>query len=140
MTRTRTVFVVDGDLDGRLALGDLLEDQGWQAVLLPGPREAVAALACARPALVVTELWRAATPDGASFAALLAQARRCRSPVIVFTAWSTKAISACLDIPVVSKPNIATLLRSIDAIAFPRVPQHAPRDLGAGTAPVLTTA
>jgi FixJ family two-component response regulator len=38
MTRTRTVLVVDEDLDGRLALGDLLEDQGWEVVLLPHPR------------------------------------------------------------------------------------------------------
>jgi CheY-like chemotaxis protein len=140
MTRTRTVLVVDEDLDGRLALGDLLEDQGWEVVLLPHPREAVAALGCRRPALVVTELWRAGTPDGASFAALLAQARRSRSPLIVFTAWSTRAISACLDIPVVSKPNIGALLRSIEASSLPPAPLHVPRELGAGSSRVLTTA
>src|SRR6185312_4262262 len=76
---TRTVFVVDEDFDGRHALGDLLEDHGWEAVRLSGPREALAALAHLRPALVVTELWRPATPDGASFAALLAETGRARS-------------------------------------------------------------
>jgi DNA-binding NtrC family response regulator len=139
---TRTVFVVDEDFDGRHALGDLLEDHGWQAVLLPGPREAVAALGCRRPALVVTELWRPATPDGASFAALLAETRRARSPVIVFTAWSTRAVTACLDITVVNKPNIRMLLPLIEAALAPPAPlaARAPFELNPSASAALTPA
>jgi DNA-binding NtrC family response regulator len=137
---TRTVFVVDEDFDGRHALGDLLEDHGWEAVRLSGPREALAALAHLRPALVVTELWRPATPDGASFAALLAETGRARSPVIVFTAWSTRDVMACLDIPVVSKPNIRMLLPLIEAALSPPAPARAPRELSPAPAAASCTA
>lgn len=138
---TRTVFVVDEDFDGRHALGDLLEDHGWEAVRLPGPREAVAALASVKPALVVTELWRPATPDGAAFAALLAETRRARSPLIVFTAWSPRAVTACLDIPVVSKPNVRMLLPLIEAALRPSpVAARTPRELNPRTAAALTPA
>ncbi len=111
----RTVFVVDEDVDGRRALGDLLEDDGCEVVLLPGPREAIAALAGARPALVVTDLWTSTEGDGALFTTLLAEARRSRASVIVFTAWSTRALTPRLDVPVVSKPNVGTLLPLIEA-------------------------
>ncbi len=111
----RTVFVVDEDVDGRCALGDLLEDGGCEVVLLPGPREALAALACSCPALVVTDLWTSTEADRTLFASLLAEARRSRTSVIVFTAWSTRALAPRLDVPVVSKPNVRTLLPLIEA-------------------------
>jgi CheY-like chemotaxis protein len=111
----RTVFVVDEDVDGRRALGDLLEDDGCEVVLLPGPREAIAALAGTCPALVVTDLWTSTEGDGALFATLLAEARRSRASVIVFTAWSTRTLTPRLDVPVVSKPNVGTLLPLIEA-------------------------
>jgi DNA-binding NtrC family response regulator len=111
----RTVFVVDDDVDGRCALGDLLEDGGCEVVLFPGPREALAALARTCPALVVTDLWTSTEADGALFDTLLAEARRSRASVIVFTAWSTRALAPRLDVPVVSKPNVGTLLPLIEA-------------------------
>lgn len=108
----RMAFVVDEDVDMRGALGEFLENEGFTAVLFPGPREARAALAAGAPVLLITDSWvRSSWND--QFDALLSEANRSGCPVIVFTGWKTTLLPGRSAVPIVSKPDIRTLLRFI---------------------------
>jgi len=123
------VFVVDDDLDCRIALGDVLEDLGFSPTLFHDPGEALAALARTPPALIVTEMGRPGTPAAAPFQAMLAAATRAELPVMVFSGWTRTAAELPLPFPFIAKPDVAALLDMIRALCprRRRDPKAAPR-------------
>ena len=120
---TRMAFVVDEDMDMRGALGEFLENEGFRPVLFPGPKEALAAFTRGAPVLLITDSWtRSAWND--PFDALLSEANRAGCPVIIFTGWKTTLLPGRSAVPIVSKPDIRTLLRFIRDRAAQPVPQR----------------
>jgi FixJ family two-component response regulator len=113
----RGVFVVDDDLDCRIALGEVLEDTGLSPILFADPREALAALAQTPPALIVTEIGKVGTPGAGPYRALLAAAMRAELPVIVFSGWNRTAAGLRLPFPFVAKPEVQVLLEMVRALA-----------------------
>jgi len=109
---TRTAFAVDEDVDMRGALGEFLENEGFKAVTFPGPKEALAAFTRDAPVLLITDSWTRSSWNE-SFEALLSQANRSGCPVIIFTGWKTTLLPGRSAFPIVSKPDIRTLLRFI---------------------------
>ncbi len=120
---TRMAFVVDEDVDMRVALGEFLENEGFTTALFPGPKEALAAFTPGAPVLLITDSWtRSGWRD--PFDALLSHANRSGCPVIIFTGWMTTLLPGRSAVPIVSKPDIRTLL------GFVRVQASAPPPLG----------
>jgi hypothetical protein len=115
---TRTAFVVDEDVDMRGALGEFLENEGFTVVLFPGPKEAVAAFTRGAPALLITDSWTR-SPWNEPFDALLSEANRSGCPAVIFTGWRTTLLPGRSAVPIVSKPDIRTLLRFIRGQAAP---------------------
>lgn len=122
---TRTALVVDEDFDTRCALGGLLEDEGFEVVMVPGPEEALAALDSATPALLITDLWARPASNVEHFETVLSEAGRSCCRVIVFTGWKTVSFTGRYDAPVVSKPDIETLLRLVRGQAAASMPPRA---------------
>lgn len=121
---TRTAFVVDEDFDMRGALGEFLENEGFKAALFPGPKEALAAFTRGAPVLLITDSWtRSAWND--QFEALLSEANRAGCPAIIFTGWKTTLLPGRSTVPIVSKPDIRTLLGFIRDQAAPRPTRRA---------------
>jgi CheY-like chemotaxis protein len=116
---TRMAFVVDEDIDMRGALGEFLENEGFRSLLFPGPKEALAAFTRGAPVLLITDSWTRSAWSK-QFDALLSEANRSGCPVIIFTGWKTTLLPGRSAVPVVSKPDIRTLLRFIrDRAALP---------------------
>ena len=115
---TRTAFVVDEDVDMRGALGEFLENEGFEPVLFSGPREALACFPAGAPVLLITDSWTRSMWND-QFEALLSEANRSGCPVIVFTGWKTTFLPGRSAVPIVSKPDIRTLLRFVRDRAAP---------------------
>jgi CheY-like chemotaxis protein len=121
---TRTAFVVDEDVDMRAALGEFLENEGFATALFSTPKEALAAFTRSPPELLITDSWTRSTSND-SFEALLSKANRSGCPVIIFTGWTTTLLPGRSAFPIVSKPDIRTLLRCIQGQAAPPALQQA---------------
>ena len=120
---TRTAFVVDEDVDMRGALGEFLENEGFATALFSAPKEALAAFTRSPPALLITDCWKRSAWNE-SFEALLSKANRSGCPVVIFTGWMTTLLPGRSAFPIVSKPDIRTLLRFIrDRVAQPAAPR-----------------
>jgi CheY-like chemotaxis protein len=109
---TRMAFVVDEDADMRSALGEFLENEGFTAVPFPEPKEALAAFSRGAPVLLITDSWTRSQWND-QFNALLSEANRSGCPVIIFTGWKATLLPGRSEVPIVSKPDIRTLLRCI---------------------------
>jgi DNA-binding NtrC family response regulator len=105
-------FVVDEDVDMRGALGEFLENEGFEPILFAEPKEALAAFTRGAPVLVITDSWTRSVWS-AQFDGLLSEANRSGCPVIIFTGWKTTLLSGRSAVPIVSKPDIRTLQRFI---------------------------
>jgi CheY-like chemotaxis protein len=105
-------FVVDEDADMRGALGEFLENEGFAAVLFADPQQALAAFPRGAPVLLITDSWTRSSWND-QFNALLSEANRSGCPVIIFTGWMATLLPGRSSVPVVSKPDIRTLLRCI---------------------------
>jgi len=124
-------FVVDEDFDMRGALGEFLENEGFKAVLFAEPKAALSAFTGGAPVLLITDSWsRSAWSD--QFEALLSEANRSGCPVIIFTGWKTTLLPGRSAVPIVSKPDISTLLRFIRR--EPATPAPRTADLAGGRA------
>lgn len=110
-----TVLVLDEDRDCRMAVGELLENEGMRSTLVGTAGAALASLAKAAPSLIVMDLPIPGTASNELLTALRARERSRRPPVVIFTAWSDAAVSSRLNLPVVQKPDIAALLSAIGA-------------------------
>jgi hypothetical protein len=118
---TRVAFVVDEDVDMRGALGEFLENEDFKAVLFPGPKEALAGFKRGAPALLITDWWtRSAWNE--QFDALLSEANRAGCPVIIFTGWKATLLPRRSAVPIVSQPDIRTLLGFIRDQTAPAAP------------------
>lgn len=85
-TVSPTVLVVEDDADTRAAVAELLEDEGFHAVVANNGREALAYLRDhVAPACIVLDLWMPSL-DGWSFVSDLRARRMSKIPIVVITA------------------------------------------------------
>lgn len=110
------VFVVEDDPDFRMALGDLLAEEGLCPVLFSTVLKLLSSLDHDLPAVIVTDM---AMPDasGAELLAALRENDHWRSiPVVVMTGNNDTALPLRLGAPVVYKPDTDGLLQAIDSV------------------------
>lgn len=83
---TPTILIVDDDEDTRCVLARLLTGDGYEAVIVPGPAEALAFLENTKPSLVITD-FNMPQMNGLTLIAQVREDSRLRDvPVIMFSA------------------------------------------------------
>jgi CheY-like chemotaxis protein len=114
--RGQTVFVAEDDADLRLALGDLLSDEGFIPRLFPTASTLLGAMDGDPPALIVTDLVMPGMSGAQLLRALRDDERWRHIPVIVMTGSNDTALPLRLDAPIVYKPDTAALLDMIRTV------------------------
>jgi two-component system response regulator VicR len=114
-----TILVVDDELSIATMLGDVLEEAGYQVLLAKNGREALDALAVARPAVVVTDMMMPIM-DGESLCRAMQADPVHQAIPIIATSAVPKALTAaeCVFAAFVPKPfDIQLLLDTIAVVA-----------------------
>lgn len=111
--RRQTVFVAEDDPDFRTALGDVLAQDGFDAVLFSSAQTLLSSLENDVPALIVTDVVMPGLSGGQLLGALRANDRWRGIPVVVMTGSNDATLPIRLDAPVVYKPDTDGLLRMV---------------------------
>jgi FixJ family two-component response regulator len=112
----RTVFVAEDDPDFRIALGDVLAEEGFDPVLFSSAQTLLSSLDHGVPALIVTDVVMPGLSGGQLLEALRGDDRWRGIPVVVMTGSNDTALPVRLDAPVVYKPDTDELLRVVHTV------------------------
>ena len=118
-TAPRTVQLADDDDDFRIALADLLADEGHQVIDVSSGEAALAALdAAARgrasaPELLVLDLMMPKMSGIEVLQRLRKSARWAQLPVLVVTGVNDPMLRVRLDLPVAFKPDTEVVLEAV---------------------------
>jgi CheY-like chemotaxis protein len=114
--RPQTVFVAEDDVDFRIALGDVLAEDGFHPVLFSSAQTLLNALDDGVPALIVTDVVMPGLSGVQLLGALRKNDRWRRIPVVVMTGSNDTALPIRLDAPIVYKPDTDGLLRVVHTL------------------------
>jgi CheY-like chemotaxis protein len=114
--RRQTVFVAEDDTDFRIALGDVLAQDGFDPVLFSSAQTLLSSLQDDVPALIVTDVVMPGLSGGELLGALRGNDRWRGIPVVVMTGSNDTALPIRLDAPVVYKPDTDELLRVVHTV------------------------
>jgi FixJ family two-component response regulator len=112
----QTVFVAEDDPDFRVALGDVLAEDGFDPVLFSSAQTLLSSLDDSVPALIVTDVVMPGLSGGQLLGALRENDRWRGIPVVVMTGSNDTALPVRLDVPVVYKPDTDELLRVVHTV------------------------
>lgn len=108
-----SVLIVDDDADFRRVLGDALADEGYRIVEAINGKEALDRLEVERPELILVDLLMP-TMSGLELLQKVRKTPALRAiPVVVITAANDAMLSIKLDVPVLYKGDIETVLRIV---------------------------
>ena len=120
----RTVFVAEDDPDFRIALGDVLAEEGFDPVLFSSAQTLLSSLDDGVPALIVTDIVMPGLSGGQLLGALRRDDRWRGIPVVVMTGNNDTALPVRLDAPVVYKPDTDELLRVVHTVLRGPIGNH----------------
>jgi CheY-like chemotaxis protein len=107
------ILVVDDDPDFRSALTDILSDEGYPLLQAANGREAFELLASHRPRLMLVDLMMPVM-SGLEFLQKVRRDHVLKTiPVIVMTAANDAMLTVRLDLPVVYKGDLRTVLQTV---------------------------
>ena len=110
-----TVLVVDDDREFARAVADLLELEGFRAILAADGREALAVLEGVRPQVMLIDLFMPGMNGVELMKVVKNDARWASIPRVVMTAANDRMIGVKEDLPVLYKPvdpeELVTLMR-----------------------------
>ena len=107
------VLIVDDDSDFRRVLGDALADEGYRIVEAVNGKEALDKLEVEHPQLILVDLLMP-TMSGLELLQKVRKAPTLRGiPVVVITGANDAMLSVKLDVPVLYKGDIETVLRMV---------------------------
>jgi FixJ family two-component response regulator len=112
----QTVFVAEDDPDFRIALGEVLAEDGFDTVLFSSAQTLLSSLDDSVPALIVTDVVMPGLSGGQLLGALRENDRWRSIPVVVMTGSNDTALPFRLDAPVVYKPDTDELLRVVHTV------------------------
>jgi len=112
----QTVFIAEDDPDFRIALGDVLAEDGFDPVLFSSAQTLLSSLDDGVPALIVTDVVMPGLSGGQLLGALRGNDRWRSIPVVVMTGNNDTALPVRLDAPVVYKPDTDELLRVVHTV------------------------
>ncbi|HET6283416.1 MAG TPA: response regulator [Polyangia bacterium] len=108
-----SVLIVDDDSDFRRVLGEALADEGYRIVEAVNGKEALDRLAFEHPQLILVDLLMP-TMSGLELLQKVRKTPTLRAiPVVVITAANDAMLSVKLDVPVIYKGDIETVLRVV---------------------------
>ena len=108
-----SVLIVDDDSDFRRVLGEALADEGYRIVEAVNGKEALDRLAVEHPQLMLVDLLMP-TMSGLELLQKVRKTPTLRGiPVVVITAANDAMLSIKLDVPVIYKGDIETVLRVV---------------------------
>jgi FixJ family two-component response regulator len=120
----QTVFVAEDDPDFRITLGDVLEQDGFDAVLFSSAQTLLSSLENDVPALIVTDVVMPGLSGGLLVSALRVNDRWRGIPVVVMTGSNDTTLPIRLDAPVVYKPDTHGLLRVVHTAIRDSIDDH----------------
>ena len=112
----QTVFIAEDDPDFRIALGDVLAEDGFDPVLFSSAQTLLSSLDDGVPALIVTDIVMPGLSGGQLLGALRRDDRWRGIPFVVMTGNNDTALPVRLDAPVVYKPDTDELLRVVHTV------------------------
>jgi CheY-like chemotaxis protein len=134
--RQQIVFVVEDDPDFRMAVGDLLAEEGLCPVLFSTAEKLLSSLDSEIPAAVVTDVVMPGM-SGTQLLGVLRSHDRWRGiPVVVMTGNNDTALPIRLDAPIVYKPDMDGLVRALSTV-LQRQPPATPMENVHGAAVAL---
>jgi FixJ family two-component response regulator len=114
--RPQRVFVAEDDPDFRIALGELLSQDGFHPVLFSSAQTLLNSLDDGVPALIVTDVVMPGLSGVQLLGALRENDRWRGIPVVVMTGSNDTALPIRLGAPIVYKPDTDGLLRVVHTL------------------------
>jgi FixJ family two-component response regulator len=111
--KRQKIFVAEDDDDFRVALGEVLAEEGYCPVLFSTAQNLLSSLADDVPAVIITDVVMPGVSGSQLLVALRHDDRWKSIPVVVMTGNNDTALPLRLDAPVVYKPDTEGLLREI---------------------------
>jgi FixJ family two-component response regulator len=128
--RRQTVYVADDDPDFRIAVGDVLAEEGFDPVLFSSAQTLLSSLDDGIPALIVTDVVMPGLSGAQLLGALRGNDRWRGIPVVVMTGTNDTALPIRLEAPIVYKPDTDELLRVVHTVLRGATGDH-PGDVSA---------